>query len=137
MLCDSILSAGWYRFSGEAGNQMAESCVDEYHCGTDVPGWLNGPHPGVADGRVQRRVCFTYQGICCSDSTYISVRNCGGFYVYKLNPVPLVACSSRYCGNGFVKTTPVTPGKNTFFFFYLSPCASATYYGVNIQQIYC
>ena len=93
-----MLSTDWYRFSGAAGNQMAESCVDRYRCGTYFPGWLNGSHPTVNEGAVQRRVCFSYYvyGDCCSLSTYIRVRNCGGFFVYQLKP--LTVCNSRYCG---------------------------------------
>ena len=107
-LDDMSLSTGWYRFSGEAGSQMADSCVDQYHCSSWIPGWLNGTHPAVADGAVQRRVCFSigYWG-CCYYTTYISVRNCGAFYVYKLNKVNYYL---RYCGNGFVPSTPGTGG---------------------------
>ena len=109
-----MLSTNRYRFSGAAGNQMAESCVDNHHCGTHVPGWLNGSHPSVNEGAVQRRVCFRYYGDCCFFSTYIRVRKCGGFYVYQLKP--LTECSSRYCGNGYVSSTSTTPGR----FFLLS-----------------
>ena len=94
-----MLSTDWYRFSGAAGNQMVESCVDMYRCGTIYPGWLDGSHPTVNEGAVQRRVCFSYYvygGDCCSLSTYIRVRNCGGFFVYQLKP--LTVCNSRYCG---------------------------------------
>ena len=85
---------------------MAESCVDSGHCGTDGPGWLNGSHPAVVDGAVQRRVCFNHFNNCCYYSTYISVRNCGRFYVYKLDGPPY--CNLRYCGNGLL----LAPGKN-------------------------
>ena len=112
-LCDSGLS-GWYRFSGGAGDQMPESCVPKLRCGTHVPGWLNGSHPSVAAGVVQRQVCFTRNSHCCDWSTYISVRNCGGFFVYKLHPPP--ACSLRYCGNG----GPSTQGADTFQTLYLT-----------------
>ena len=106
-ICDSGLS-GWYRFGGEAGNQMPESCVKERHCGTHAPGWLNGSHPTMADGAVKRKVCFHWSNNCCRWSTIIDVRNCGGFYVYKLSRPP--ACTLRYCGNGL----PPAPGKKTF-----------------------
>ncbi|KAL9973653.1 hypothetical protein ACROYT_G020134 [Oculina patagonica] len=96
-LCDDELS-GWYRFGGEAGNQMADSCVSMRHCGAGLPGWLQGSHPSVADGVVSRRVCFRWYNYCCSRSIVILVRNCGSFYVYKLKPPPV--CNSRYCGNG-------------------------------------
>ncbi|XP_068711539.1 uncharacterized protein [Montipora foliosa] len=98
-LCDSTLS-GWYRFSGEAGTQMADSCRKMYHCNTDSPGWLDGSHPTVAEGIVQRKVCFLQHlngTDCCYFSKNISVRNCGAFYVYRLDPP---RCYSRYCGNG-------------------------------------
>ena len=107
--CDNTLSTDWYRFSGAAGNQMAESCVEMYRCGTYSPGWLNGSHPTVNEGAVQRRVCFgDYSGDCCLFSIYIRVRNCGRFYVYQLKP--LTECFVRYCGNGYVSSTPTTPG---------------------------
>lgn len=108
-LCDDALS-GWYRFSGEAGNKMPESCVPIQHCNTRGPGWLNGSHPSVADGPVRRKVCFhSFLGKCCLQSTYIIVRNCGGFYVYKLHRPP--SCNLRYCGN---RVKP-TLGGNSFF----------------------
>lgn len=98
--CDDQLSAGWYRFTRGAGNQMAESCVIGGHCGTDRPGWLSGIHPSVAEGAVKRTVCFYGPSGCCHYSTEISVRNCGGFYVYRLGKPPNVRCPFRYCGNG-------------------------------------
>ena len=112
-----MLSTDWYRFSGAAGNQMAESCVDRYRCGTSLPGWLNGSHPTVNERAVQRRVCFRFRGNCCFFSIYIRVRNCGGFYVYQLKPLTL--CSLRYCGNGYGSSTPTTPG-TLFLSFFLS-----------------
>ena len=84
---------------------MAESCVNRGHCGTDAPGWLNRAHPTVADGVVQREVCFSSVGSCCYYSTKIYVRNCEGFYVYKLEPPP--HCYLRYCGSGL----PQAPGR--------------------------
>ena len=103
-----MLSTDWYRFSGAAGNQMAESCVEVYRCGTRYPGWLNGSLPTVNEWVVQRRVCFSAHFSCCYFSTYIRVRNCGGFYVYQLKP--LTYCYLRYCGNGYVSSTPTTQG---------------------------
>ena len=108
--------SGWYRFGGEAGNQMAVSCVTQYHCGATYPGWLSGSHPSVADGKVDRKVCFNIKkNNCqlCLLSIDITVRNCsGGFYVYKLVEPPLSeSLSLRYCGNGL----PPTPGRNTFY----------------------
>ena len=111
-LCDRALS-GWYRFGGEAGHQMPESCVNTGHCGTKAPGWLNGNHPTVTDGAVERKVCFHFSSLishCCLYSTYIKVRNCGRFYVYKLESPP--RCDLRYCGNGLS-----APGSRSVFLY--------------------
>ena len=96
-LCDANLN-GWYRFTGEAGTQMADSCVNMYHCGTESPGWLNGTHPDLNDGAVRRQVCFSSFDNCCHHSNEITVQHCGGFYVYKLERQS--HCNLRYCGNG-------------------------------------
>ena len=100
-LSDSKLS-GWYRFSGGAGTQMAEVCPKMYSCSTNSSGWLNGTHPTVAEGIVKRKVCFSqslsqFFKDCCYHSKNISVRNCGAFYVYRLDPPDYY---SRCCGNG-------------------------------------
>lgn len=118
VLCDAT-TQGWYRFGGGAGNQMPEYCVNKEHCGTQGPGWLNGSHPSAREGAVRRKVCFHWRSFCCLFETYITVRNCGEFFVYKLTPVHI--CDSRYCGNGL---TP-TPGSNAIFFtvtLYLKAC---------------
>ncbi|XP_067057992.1 uncharacterized protein [Acropora muricata] len=101
--CDGRLS-GWYRFVGKAGSKMPHSCVSGRRCGTNGPGWLVGRHPSVSEGVARRRVCFAgsrtwfYRSSCCRWSTYISVRNCGTFFVYKLRRPP--TCNLRYCGDG-------------------------------------
>ena len=111
---DTTKLLGWYRFGGEAGTQMADSCVTMRHCGARDPGWLSGGHPSVSDGAVLRKVCFTGYSGCCRHSTFVSVRNCSGFYVYKLSPVyPYNNCDFRYCSSyGFeLPTTSITGDK--------------------------
>ena len=98
-LCDKNLN-GWYRFQGAAGTRMPTSCPPKQRCGTIVPGWLNGGHPTVADGKVIRQVCFHWSSGCCMWSTNIQVRNCGSFYVYHFNGTPNNnQCDFRYCGS--------------------------------------
>ncbi|XP_068694728.1 uncharacterized protein [Montipora foliosa] len=111
-LCDKELPIDWYRFTGEAGDKVPDFCVAKLRCGTHAPGWLNNSHPSVADGIINAKICFHWGSNCCLYSTKVRVRNCGKFFVYQLNPVPV--CSLRYCGNNKyvpVLTTPhaVTP----------------------------
>ena len=37
----------WYRFTGAAGNAMADKCVDPWRCQTLSTGWYNGSYPKV------------------------------------------------------------------------------------------
>lgn len=108
--CDKdVITAKWYRFVGDAGNQMPTSCVNKLHCGTHAPGWLDGQHPSVGDGVVRRKVCFNWMNKCCYWNKQIEVRNCGKFYVYKLDKPPV--CRLRYCG----KKGPVIEGEDSLF----------------------
>ncbi len=94
-VCDSSVN-GWYRFDGAAGTLMPTTAPPIYSCGTDAPGWLDGTYPTIAEGIVDRTVCFNWGGNACSWSRVVQVRNCGTFYVFYLPPAP--ACSLRYCG---------------------------------------
>ena len=97
--CDSGLSR-WYRFGGGAGIKMATSCVPSHRCGTHAPGWMNGAHPTVYDGKVTRTVCYHYNSNCCQWSNNIEVVNCGQYYVYKLiSTSPQHSCHLAYCGS--------------------------------------
>ena len=97
---------GWYRFTGDAGDRLAEHEVKwtsgVYRCASYAHGWLNGNHPSTSDGKVYRDVCFTYIGNKCWRWTRIKVRNCGSFYVYLLNGFSHDWYGSylRYCGVG-------------------------------------
>ena len=95
--CDRDLAERWYRFAN--GRRMWNQCAPQFSCNADNPGWLVSTHPTVWEGRVTRQVCFgkKWSTTCCSHHTYITVRNCGSFYVYGLKPSP--ACSLRYCTN--------------------------------------
>ena len=86
----------WYRFEEPAGTQMADSIVPESHCGTSATGWLNGAHPAVLGEHVIRQVCFNWVSNSCNYNTDVEIKNCGGFYLYKLKPTPV--CALKYCG---------------------------------------
>ncbi|XP_027038407.1 pancreatic secretory granule membrane major glycoprotein GP2-like [Pocillopora damicornis] len=92
---DSSLIPGWYRFQSYLYEKMLNNCVGHHKCGTDLPGWLNGLHPSIEDGIVDREVCFFGYNKCCYRRVHIRVRKCNGFYVYFLKPSP--PGNVRYC----------------------------------------
>ncbi|CAH3157517.1 unnamed protein product, partial [Pocillopora meandrina] len=93
--CDNHLGPGWFRFQGDAGTKMPTVCQPMSRCETYGTGWLRGTHPSVAEGAVNKTVCFRYHS-CCKHSVTIRVRNCGSYYVYHLINTP--ACTLGYCG---------------------------------------
>ena len=108
---DNIVDGKWHRLIGNSGTKIPESCVPMRRCGTHAPGWLNGTHPQLQEGQVNRKVCYHWSSRCCNWQNNIKVRSCGDFYVYNLVKPPV--CSLRYCGNnntGRCKTL-------TYFYF--------------------
>ncbi|KAM5151663.1 uncharacterized protein ACMZJ9_009901 [Mantella aurantiaca] len=93
--CDNGLS-GWFRFKGEYDEQIPEHCIPQNSCGTNIPIWMDGSHPAVSDGIVNRTACSNSYAGCCSEPFNISVRMCPkGIYVYKLQSTP--NCDYAYC----------------------------------------
>ena len=99
--CDNHLGPGWFRFQGDAGTKMPTTCQPMLRCDAFKTGWLRGIHPSVAEGAVNRTVCFGYHN-CCTYSVIIRVRNCGSYYVYHLINTP--SCTLRYCGTGWKRS---------------------------------
>ena len=95
-LCDKNLKPGWFRFQGDAGTKMPTWCIPAHRCGTDIPGWLNGIHPGEDQGIVTRQVRFRWRSNCQYWSVDIQVKNCGGYYVDYLRRTGI--CNAAYCG---------------------------------------
>jgi hypothetical protein len=100
LLCDrgEIKESLWYRFELADGNKLATSRPESHQCGTFSPIWMNGSHPSVVDGEVQRKAC-AYVPVAfpfgCAYAYNIKVLNCGSFYVYQLKPPR--HCFLAYC----------------------------------------
>ena len=97
-LCDQgiIQDDKWYRFISEAGGKMPTKAPMLGSCGTRVPIWMNGSHPSVEEGAVNRIACAKVLPINeCGKKYNIKVRNCSGFYIYQLKEPR--DCNSAYC----------------------------------------
>ena len=91
---------GWYRMMSPAGTKMPEVAVPFKKCGTWGTGWLNGNHPNLLGGTVDRTVCFNqngYYGSTCQSSRSVKVKNCGGYFLYYLPKSPTSNYCTRYC----------------------------------------
>ena len=84
-----------YRFVGAAGTRMPTTRVPAFRCGTDWPGWLDGAHPTVEDGKVKRTVCFSDRFTGYKSLNTISVKNCGSYFIYDFGL--LYAFNASYC----------------------------------------
>ena len=106
--CDNLIESGkWYRFTGAAGRMMATYCIPKGSCNSRAVGWIDGNHPSEAYQLVSATVCFHWNSNCCAWSRPVQIRNCSGYYIYRLQKT--VFCLNRYCGvNGM------------YLFFYVS-----------------
>ena len=75
---------------------MPTECVQDFRCGAASSGWLKGGHPTLRDGEVSSEVCFTRRDNCCHKTENIKVKDCGSYFIYKLEKPP--TCNLRYCG---------------------------------------
>ncbi|XP_059817421.1 pancreatic secretory granule membrane major glycoprotein GP2-like [Hypanus sabinus] len=110
-MSDGHLEVGWYRFNSSGGWKIPETVVPQYHCSGVYPGWLNGPHPSVGEGEVTRTVCFTVSENTCYWRREIGLKNCSGYFVYRLWPTPVG--TAVYCTDLEFSTLEQSTGLTT------------------------
>ncbi|CAF1031671.1 unnamed protein product [Adineta steineri] len=84
----------WIRFMGTGGTTLPLTPPGLNLCGSTGTGWYAGAMPS-SGAMVNGTVCFNWDTAVCRYSSFISVVNCGSFYIYNLPPAP--ACMMRYC----------------------------------------
>ena len=75
---------------------MATACPDRPSCGTYYPGWLDGDPPTVKYDEKTMAVYFRKSNNCKAVGSFIRVKNCGAYTIYRLVQAP--SCNHRYCG---------------------------------------
>ena len=146
-LCDStvIKDGDWYRFQSEAGGELPTTVPDLNTCGTFSPIWMNGSHPTVREGKVNRQACVYLLHtlpIGCGKSYNIGVVNCSGYYVYQLRDPG--QCDAAYCAGKsehfscsnnikHVLSDVVFKGSNVFLLYVtIATCNAATDHSHNV-----
>ncbi|ESP04745.1 hypothetical protein LOTGIDRAFT_237275 [Lottia gigantea] len=95
---DRFIAEGWRRVQLESTGEdltMPTECVPHGFCGSHSNVWLNGTHPTVEDGIVDRMGCLSMFSSCCKVEYPIQIKNCTDYMVYNL--MRTFGSDERYC----------------------------------------
>ncbi|XP_063691658.1 uncharacterized protein LOC134823987 [Bolinopsis microptera] len=76
---------GWYKVT--IGNERLAHTREEATCGAKYQGWMTlGRHPAASEGTVNTKICYDTGNGAESNCKKAQVVNCGGHYLYHLEP---------------------------------------------------
>lgn len=101
--CDTrwMIESGrpWFRFSGEAGNHLLNSCPPQFSCGTNVGLWSDEPMPGNIGIVTAITAYGSFYKNCKQFNKSVSVIRCSyalGDFVYRYDGDE--HCDFGFCG---------------------------------------
>ena len=89
----------WFRFSGSAGNKLADWCIPHDSCGTSVALWSDDPMPSEIGVVQPIQVYGEYEGNCRNWALNVSVVRCSSAvadFVYRYDDD--YGCFLGFCG---------------------------------------
>ena len=89
--------AGWYKV-GHGTGTIATQVVAPNRCNTWTTGYLaSESHPEDEGKTSKAKICFSSPSESCFNEMQILIKNCKGFYLYKLEEPG--GCRRRFCTN--------------------------------------
>ena len=83
---------GWYRVIEPAGTKLADTLLNDNHCGTVGARYVQGSHPTNFGETVFTKACYRKH---CEQPQDIKIRNCGKYFLYYLPETS--SCWQGYC----------------------------------------
>ncbi|KAH3842264.1 hypothetical protein DPMN_115761 [Dreissena polymorpha] len=74
---------------------LTSAAVENGHCGTKFPIWVNGSTPTPGEGYVNLTACVKDYNDTCADTVTVLAKNCGYYYVYCFWNLPYA--DQRFC----------------------------------------
>jgi len=91
----------WFRFAGEAGNRLLDTCPPPHSCGSQVGFWSNATMPSEVGVATQVRAYGSWLDGCYDFPIYIRVMRCSTpsqhDFIYQYNANRII-CQTLFCG---------------------------------------
>ncbi|XP_067944629.1 oncoprotein-induced transcript 3 protein-like [Watersipora subatra] len=99
--CDwPALSAKWFRFTGEAGSKMLDSCPAAYSCGSHIGMWSDDNMPTEIGKSMSAKAYISWNSNCRNGYYPMTVIRCSyktpNDFIYRIEQS--FGCSLAFCG---------------------------------------